>query len=166
MISWYAVHTRPQAELQALENLLRQGYQAYLPRYRTQISHARRLQTVLRPLFPRYLFAGIDRAAMRWRPVLSTIGVSDVIRAGDEPAPLPAGLVERMQEQEAAGAFEALVRQRSLRLGDLVRVTAGAIEDMIGRLVELHDQDRVVVLLELLGRSVRTERETAAVETA
>jgi len=166
MISWYAVHTRPQAELRALENLQRQGYQAYLPRYRTQVSHARRLQTVLRPLFPRYLFAGIDRAAMRWRPVLSTIGVSDVIRAGDEPAPLPEGLVESLREQEAAGAFDALVRKRSLRLGDLVRVTAGVFEDMIGRLVELRDQDRVVVLLELLGRTVRTELETAAVETA
>jgi transcriptional antiterminator RfaH len=166
MIAWYAVHTRPQSEMRAFENLLRQGYQAYLPRYRTQISHARRLQTVLRPLFPRYLFAGIDRTTMRWRPVLSTIGVSDVVRTGDEPAPLPDGFIERMRQQEADGAFDALVRQRLPRLGDLVRVTAGAFEDMIGRLVELRDQDRVVVLLELLGRTVRTEVETMAVETA
>ena len=61
MITWYAVYTRPHAEATALENLLRQGYCAYLPRYRTRLRHARRLQTVLRPLFPRYLFAGIDR---------------------------------------------------------------------------------------------------------
>jgi transcriptional antiterminator RfaH len=166
MIAWYAVHTRPQAEAQALDNLLRQGYEAYLPRYRARISHARRLQTVLRPLFPRYLFAGIDRAAMRWRPVLSTLGVSDVVRAGDEPMPLPAGLIESLREQEAAGIFNALGRQRAARLGDLVRITAGAFEDMIGRLVELREQDRVVVLLELLGRKVRTEIETAAIETA
>ena len=89
MIRWYAVYTQPHAETKALEHLLRQGYSAYLPRYRTRVRHARRCQMVLRPLFPRYLFAGIDRAAMRWRPILSTIGVADVVRAGDEPSPIP-----------------------------------------------------------------------------
>ena len=61
MIRWYAVYTQPHAETKALEHLLRQGYSAYLPRYRTHVSHARRRLMVLRPLFPRYLFAGIDR---------------------------------------------------------------------------------------------------------
>jgi len=37
---------------------------------------------------------------------------------------------------------------------------------MIGRLVELRDQDRVVVLLELLGRTVRAQLEAGAVEAA
>jgi hypothetical protein len=40
---WYAVYTRPHAEARALEHLQRQGYHAYLPRYRTRVSHARRL---------------------------------------------------------------------------------------------------------------------------
>src|SRR4051794_26787542 len=157
MIAWYAVHTRPQAETKALENLLRQGYQAYLPRYRTQVRHARRLQTVLRPLFPRYLFAGVDRASMRWRPILSTFGVTDMVRAGDEPMPVAPEIVAALREQEGAGGFDALVKRRPLRIGELVRVSAGAFEDMIGRLVELRDQDRVVVLLEMLGRKVRTQ---------
>lgn len=166
MITWYAVYTRPHAEATALENLLRQGYCAYLPRYRTRLRHARRLQTVLRPLFPRYLFAGIDRAAMPWRPILSTIGVSGVVRAGDEPNPVATQIVTALQEQEMAGAFDRLGRGESLRLGELVRVSAGAFQDMIGRLVELRDQDRVVVLLELLGRTVRAQLEAGAVEAA
>src|SRR5205823_4940511 len=64
VMQWYAVYTQPHAEPKALEHILRQGYSAYLPRYRTKVSHARRRQIVLRPLFPRYLFAGIDRATM------------------------------------------------------------------------------------------------------
>lgn len=164
MIRWYAVYTQPHAETKALEHILRQGYSAYLPRYRAQISHARRRQTVLRPLFPRYLFAGIDRAAMPWRPILSTFGVTDIVRAGDEPAPVPAEIVTAIREREEAGAFDRLDPRRSLRLGQLVRVTAGALQDMVGRLVELRDQDRVVVLLELLGRAVRAQLCTEAVE--
>lgn len=165
MISWYAVRSRPQAEAKALENLLRQGYEAYLPRYRTQVRHARRLQTVLRPLFPRYLFAGIERGAMRWRPILSTIGVCDLVRAGDEPLAVAPEIIDALREQESSGGFDRLAR-RSPRLGELVRVSAGAFEDMIGRLVELRDEERVVVLLDLLGRKVRTQLEAVAVEPA
>jgi transcriptional antiterminator RfaH len=166
MMRWYAVYTRPHEETRALEHLLRQGYLAYLPRYRTRISHARRHQAVLRPLFPRYLFAGIDRTSMRWRPILSTVGVVDIIRAGDEPAPIPCEIVAAIREREEAGGFDRFDPRQLLRLGELVRVTAGALEDMVGRLVELRDQDRVVVLLDLLGRAVRAQLCADAVEAA
>lgn len=164
MMSWYAVYTRPQAETKALENLLRQGYTAYLPRCRTEISHAGRRQIVLRPVFPRYLFAGVDRGARRWRPILSTQGVSNVVRAGDEPMPVAPEIIAALQEQEKAGAFDRLARP--LRLGERVRISAGVFEDMIGRLVELREQDRVVVLLDILGRAVRAQFDAAAVQTA
>jgi transcriptional antiterminator RfaH len=166
VMRWYAVYTRPHDETRALEHLLRQGYSAYLPRYRTRISHARRHQTVLRPLFPRYLFAGVDRAAMRWRPILSTVGVVDIVRAGDEPAPVPSEIVGAIREREEAGGFDRLDPRQRLRLGEVVRVTAGALQDMVGRLVELRDQDRVVVLLELLGRAVRAQLRAEAIEAA
>jgi transcriptional antiterminator RfaH len=166
VICWYAVYTRPHAETKALEHLLHQGYQAYLPRYRTWVSHARRRRLVQRPLFPRYLFAGLDRATTRWRPILSTAGIADIVRAGDEPAPVPCDIVAAIREREAAGSFDCTIAQRSLRLGELVRVTTGAFEDMVGRLVELRDHDRVVVLLDLLGRAVRAQLRAEAVEAA
>src|ERR1700752_1773304 len=116
---------------------MRQGYSVYLPRYRTKVSHAPRRQIVLRPLFPRYLFAGMDRATMPWRPILSTVGVTAVVRAGDEPALVPAEIVTAIREQETRGGFDRLDSRQLLRLGELVRVTTGAFEDMVGRLVEL-----------------------------
>lgn len=166
MIGWYAVHTQPHAETRARDNLLRQGYAAYLPRCRVYVSHARRRRVALRPLFPRYLFAGVDRAAMRWRPILSTFGVADIVRTGEEPAPVPDEILAALREREAAGLFDQLDPARRLRLGEMVRITAGAFEDMIGRLVELRDQDRVVVLLDLMGRAVRAQLGAAAVEAA
>lgn len=167
MISWYVIYTRPQAEERALENLIRQGYQAYLPRYRKLVNHARRRQAVLRPLFPRYLFAGLDRAEMRWRPILSTFGVADLVRTGGgEPERIPDEIVSTLREREAVGAFDRDTVRQSLRLGELVRVTSGAFEDMVGRLVELRDQDRVVVLLDFLSRGVRAQLGSAAVAAA
>ena len=62
--TWYAVYTRPPAERTLLEKLLAKGYLADLPRYRTEISYARRRQIDPRPRFARYLFAGADRNSM------------------------------------------------------------------------------------------------------
>jgi transcriptional antiterminator RfaH len=166
VIRWYAVYTQLHGETKALEHLSRQGYCTYLPRYRTLVNHARRRQVVLRPLFPRYLFTGIDRMSMGWRPILSTFGVADVVRAGDEPAPVPSEVITAIREREEAGNFDRLNPQQSLHLGELVRVTTGAFEDMVGKLVELRDQDRVIVLLDLLGRAVRAQLRAEAVEAA
>jgi transcriptional antiterminator RfaH len=166
MISWYAVLTRPQAENTVLANLVRQGYEAYLPRCRVRVSHARRREIVLRPLFPRYMFAGVDHAVRPWRPIRSTFGVADLVQFGDEPARVPEDIIRSLQEREEAGAFDRISPQQSLRIGDLVRVTEGAFEDMIGRLVELRDQDRVIVLLDLLGRAVRAHLGAAAIAAA
>jgi transcriptional antiterminator RfaH len=159
---WYAVYTQPHAEAKAAEHILLQGYSAYLPRYRTWVSHARLREAVLRPLFPRYLFAGVNRAAMPWRPILSTIGVTDVVRAGDEPTAFPPEVLAAIREREELGAFDLLDPRQSLSLGSQVRVTAGVFEDVVGRLVELRDHDHVVVLLELLGRAVRAQLPAAA----
>jgi transcription antitermination factor NusG len=48
----------------------------------------------------------------------------------------------------------------------LVRITTGAFGDMVGRLVELNDNDRVIVLLDLLGRSVRAQLAGNIIEAA
>ena len=103
---------------------------------------------------------------MPWRPILSTVGVTDIVRAGDEPTPVPAQIVTAIREREDTGAFDRLDSREMLRLGELVRVTTGAFEDMVGRLVELRDQDRVVVLLELLGRAVPAQLRAEVVEPA
>jgi transcriptional antiterminator RfaH len=166
MNAWYAVHTKPQAETTALANLVRQGYQVYLPQCRVRVSHARRRVIALRPLFPRYLFASFDRSQKPWRPIRSTHGVRDVVRVGDEPIAVPEALIEALREQEQAGTFDRVTTRQSFRVGDLVRVTEGAFEEMIGRLVELRDRDQVVVLLELLGRIVRAQLGAAAIQAA
>src|ERR1700731_3663913 len=79
---------------------------------------------------------------------------------------LSGGPTSSVRERATTGAFDRLDSRQVLRLGELVRVTTGAFEDMVGRLVELRDQDRIVVLLELLGRAVRAQLRGEVVEPA
>ena len=57
---WYVVQSQPNAELKAVAHLNRQGFATYLPRYLKRRRHARRVEIIAAPLFPRYLFVSID----------------------------------------------------------------------------------------------------------
>jgi len=163
MRQWYVVHTQPQAESRAVDNLRRQGYEAYLPRYRKWRRHARRSEIVAAALFPRYLFVRLDITAERWRPILSTFGVCGLILQGGMPAPVPEGIVEGIQAHEDATQFVDLTRQADFHRGDRVQVVAGPFADYVGLFEGASDEQRVILLLELLGRKLRIELPAEAV---
>jgi transcriptional antiterminator RfaH len=166
MITWYAAYTQPNAEAKAVQHLGRQGYDCYLPYYRRYVRHARRRAVVLRPLFPRYVFVGLDRFVHRWRPIRSTAGVIGLVTSGDEPVPVDAAIIDALRRQENVGTFDLLSPAQRLHVGDDVRVTQGPFADLIGRLLGVVDHERVYVLLDLLGRSVRAEFPALAVVAA
>ena len=145
---------------------MRQGFVAILPTYTRWRQHARRRDIVERPLFPRYLFVALDILEQRWRPILSTVGVCDLVRRGDAPAPMPSGLAEEIGERAAHGVFDRLSPLDGLRRGDPVRVVEGPFADLVGRFIGMADRDRVLVLLDLLGRQVKTTLSYAAVSPA
>ena len=152
---WYVVQTQINGETKAEQNLLRQGYEVYLPRYMTRRRHARKIDFVAKPLFPRYLFVSIDMATQRWRSIQSTFGVSHLVTNGDEPAVVPEGVVRALKAREDTKGFVKLDAAPAFTPGDKVRVLAGAFMDNAGLFSGAADHDRVSILLEMLGRQVR-----------
>jgi len=68
--------------------------------------------------------------------------------------------------RESEGAFDELTPAHRLRAGDRVRILEGPFENCLGRLVAASDQERVFILFEMLGRTVRAEVSAAAIEAA
>jgi transcriptional antiterminator RfaH len=152
---WFVAHTHPQAEAKAVAHLNRQGFEIYFPRYLKRRRHARRIETVAAPLFPRYLFVAIDLNAQRWRSICSTVGVSRLVCNGDNPTPVPAGIVEAMKSREDATGFIKLDCRPRFSAGDKVRVLDGAFTSCLGLFEGMAERERVAILLDLLGRKVR-----------
>lgn len=155
--SWFVVHTHPRAEDTALRHLTRQGFVAFLPQYLKRRRHARRTDWVRAPLFPRYLFVAMGAAVTRWRAISSTVGVSHLVCHGETPAPVPPGIVEDIQGRIAEDGLIPMAPEVPFRSGDAVRVTAGALAEQIGLFDSVTDDERVILLLDLLGRQVKVK---------
>jgi len=152
---WFVAHTHPHAEAKARAHLNRQGFEIYFPRYLKRRRHARRIENVAAPLFPRYLFVAVDLTAQRWRSIYSTIGVTRLVCNGDEPTPVPTGIVEALKSREDASGFIKLEYRPPFRAGDKVRVLDGALSSCLGLFEGMAERERVAILLDLLGRKVR-----------
>ena len=152
---WFVAHTQPHAEAKATTHLNRQGFEIYFPRYLKRRRHARRIETVAAPLFPRYLFVAVDLAAQRWRSIYSTVGVHRLVCNGDEPSAVPDGVIEALKSREDANGFIKLDRRPPFRAGDKIRVLDGVFSSCFGLFEGLAERERIAILLDLLGRKVR-----------
>lgn len=151
---WFVVHTHVNAEAKAARNLLLQGFEVYFPRYLKRRCHARKVDEVAAPLFPRYMFVQIDMGKQRWRSIQSTSGVASLVLNGSEPAIVPSPVLRSLIEREDESGYVRLDERPTFAQGDKVRVIAGAFAGNFGLFEGLADRDRVLILLEMLGRKV------------
>jgi transcriptional antiterminator RfaH len=154
MKAWYAVHTKPRQETVASEHLSRQGFETHAPVILAPRRRRGRWSEVVQPLFPGYLFVRLDLEHQNTAPIRSTRGVTGLVRFGGLPTPVPQGVVERLV---AAGtACEGAVRLEYLfQPGDRVEIVSGALAGLEAVFLAASGQERVRVLLEMLGRENR-----------
>ena len=152
---WYVVQTHVNAEVKAVPISNARDLPSIFLAYLKRRSHARKVETVARPLFPRYLFVAIDVASQRWRSIQSTLGVSHLVCWSGHPASVENSVVDALKAREDEGGFIKLARRNCFSPGDKVRITEGAFIDNLALVEGVSDHERVAVLLDLLGRKVR-----------
>lgn len=152
---WHVVQSHVHAEAKAQIHLARQGFETYLPRYLKRRRHARRVDMVAAPLYPGYLFVAFDPRVQQWRSIRSTVGVTRLLCVGDLPKTIDCSIIDGLRGREDAQGFIQLARRSHFASGDKVRVRDGVFSDCLGLFENMTDRERVVILLDLLGRKVR-----------
>jgi transcriptional antiterminator RfaH len=151
---WFVVQLKPNADAIAKRNLLRQGIQCFAPFEEVTLRKARKLVQVRKALFPGYLFASFDQDVVRWRAVNSTMGVCKLVSfAENQPAQVPLGMISSLMRRcDPSGK---LLPPRFLQSGEAVRVTNGPFADFIGTVEQIAPNQRIWVLLDILGKNTR-----------
>ena len=163
---WYVAQTKPRQEDIALVNLERQGYVVNLPRI-PRIKPSPRLPDT-EVLFPGYIFFAPHAATQSISPVRSTTGVSRLVRFGQEAATLSASVLDQIlsfidDRRAAPGGLVAHVNR--LKEGAAVQITQGPFAGLEG-LVSCVATDRVMVLLEIMGKAQNLAFEPRFVEAS
>lgn len=153
--AWYLIYTKPRQEHIAKENLARQGFSVYLPLVRQLRRRAGRRIGFIEPLFPRYMFIRLDTTTDNWSPIRSTFGVSTLVHFGFRPATVPDDLVALLSAREnPEGLHET---GRAPQPGDRVRIEDGPMAGYEGLFLATSGRERVLVLLEIMGKEARVQ---------
>ncbi len=166
MKHWFVARTHAHAETKAAAHLRRQGFDVYLPRFAKTRRHARREERVIVPLFPRYLFVQMDLNHARWRAINGTVGIERLLANGDRPAPIPEGTIDDLQNQERPNGLLTPASLVRLDRGAQLRLVEGAFAERVGIYERMTADQRVVLLLNLLGREIRITVPIEAVDAA
>lgn len=151
--SWFLAQLKPNCAKIAEKNLKRQGFQTFLPLEEQTRRRDGKFVTTMRPLFPGYIFVAFDMACGYWRTVNSTYGITRLVSFGTEPRAVPPKLVAQMMLRcDASGK---LLPQELLEPGDQVALTKGPFANFVAEVEKVAPDQRVWVLLDILGGQTR-----------
>jgi len=161
--SWHALYTRHQHEKIVTQVLSGKGFDVFLPLYTAACRRKDRTKQIQLPLFPCYVFlrGGLHRRV----DVISTPGIHSFVESGGRPAAIPPAEIDAIRlvvETKAAGVEP----HPFLRCGDWVRITSGALAGVEGILAQQKNIFRLVLSVEMLGKSVAVEVDSFAIERA
>ena len=150
---WFLLQFKPNSHRLAERNLNRQGFESFLPLLEVTKYKYNRYLSDLRPLFPGYMFVALDPESGPWRQINCTIGVSKLVSFGDKPKPIPFDLISGLMARCSSGG--KLLPPNQLNKDDAVQLLTGPFEDYIAKVETIEANQRVWVLMELMGRVTR-----------
>jgi len=154
MKNWYLIYTKPQKELVARENLERQDYEVYLPMARLRRVRKGKGTTRIEPLFPRYIFIRLDTKTDNWSPIRSTLGVSNLVKFGMYPSAVPEALIQLLSDRCDEEGIQDIAPDEH-KEGEAIRVLEGPMTGLEGVFLAKTSSDRVMVLLDIVGKHTR-----------
>ena len=148
---WYAVATKARDEAVAKANLERQEYRVFLPTISLKKRRQGRWTPVTEPLFPGYLFVSLVLGADDPAPIRSTVGCIGLVRFGQNHTRVPSSLIAALHGKSNGAVDPPL----PFNQGDKVRLIAGPFAGIEAVFDMPRGEERVQVLLQLLGKVQR-----------
>ena len=143
MKNWYLLKTKSSQEHVAIKNLENQDYSTYCPTVKIKNKNL--------VLFPGYLFIYLDKEKENCSPISSTKGVVNFVRFGLNFAQVPDTVIKFLKSNELINK-EKFINLKRFKSGDKVQITDGVFKNCVAIFNSSKPQERVVVLMNILGQ--------------
>jgi transcription antitermination factor NusG len=148
--SWFALRVKSRTEKVVSAIARNKGFEEFLPLYQSRRRWSDRFKSVELPLFPGYVFCRLNPEFRL--PLLTIPGVMSFVGIGKVPVPIDEAEITAIQA--AVGAGLSAEPYPFLEIGQRVRLAEGPLAGLEGLLVEVRKQQRLVVSVSMLKRSV------------
>lgn len=152
-LRWFALQVRTRWESSTAVLLSGKGYETLLPTYQTKKRWNGKVKQSSMPLFPGYVFCQFN--ASKRLPILVTPGVISVVGRGRVPFPVNDGEIAAIQAIVASGVQAE--PWPYLEVGQRIRIENDSLNGLEGILIQFKGNNRIVVSVSLLRRSVALE---------
>ena len=143
MKKWYLIKTKPRQENIAKQNLENQNYGTFCP--------MAKINNRLVVLFPGYLFVQLNEKTQNWSPINSTKGVLYFVKFGLNFAKVPTSVIEFIKTNQHI-TTDKIKNLNKFKPGDKVQISDGAFKNWIAIFKCYKSDERVILLMNLLGR--------------
>jgi len=151
---WYLAQIKPNSYRIAERNLKRQGFFVFSPTQKETRKRAGHFVSVVCPLFSGYLFVSFAPESAPWRAINSTYGVCRLVTLGQTaPKPVPPDLISGLMLR--CDKDGRLLPPAILAPGDKVRLTSGPFAGFVTRVETISVDQRVWVLLDIMGGATK-----------
>ena len=142
MKNWYLIKTKPRQEKIAIKNLENQAYRASCP--------MAKIKNRLVVLFPGYLFVQLNEKTQIYSPIYLTQGVSNFVKFGLNFAKVPSKVIKFIKTNQHI-TTEKLIKLNKFKPGDKVQISDGAFKNYIEIFKSYKSDERIILLMNLLG---------------
>lgn len=164
-VKWFVVYSHPHKESIAAVNIVRQGFETYLPCYKKMVKHARKINIIAAPLFPRYFFVKLDQEANNWHSLNNTYGVSYLLKnKNGHLLSIQDCIIKELFNNHDQDGLVSLSVLELFKPGDKVRILNGAFNNHIATYQRMTDGQRVELLINLIQQEVALTMPLYAVE--
>jgi transcriptional antiterminator NusG len=157
--NWYVIHTYSGYEEQVAESLKQriesmnmedQIFDVIVPKEKQiEIKNGKR-KIIEKKVFPGYVLVDMIVSDDSWYVVRNTPNVTGFIGFGIRPTPMSKEEIDRLKKRMGV---EEPKYQLDLRVGDLIKITDGALKGFEGKIEEVdQNKGKVKVLVNMFGR--------------
>jgi len=153
-IGWHVLYVKSRWEKKVHESLLEILLEPFLPQVKTVSQWKDRKKTVLKPLFPSYVFVNIN-SALEFQKALSVNGACNYIRFGSEYA--------RVTEKEIShiklligdnDATNIEMNTQLPKVGEVKKITFGPLSGLECEVLKIGNVNKIIVQIDSLNQNI------------
>lgn len=151
---WYALYVKSRWEKKVYESLKEISLESFLPQIKTVRQWSDRKKTILKPLFPSYVFVNIN-SSLEFHKALSVNGACAYIKFGKEYA--------RVTEKEI-NLIKLLIGDKNIsgietnvtlpKIGEIKKITYGPLNGLDCEIIKADNHNKIIVRIDSLQQNI------------